>query len=348
MIIILTNLITIVLLLSTIIVLAFKIRAHGQNSLSQHQLLFSFFLLIMGTVADTLYHLDYGKLFDTYGEYINLLFFPLIIFSIFTNSINKELENKKRNEILLQNQNEEYLRINRKLSESNLALSKTNMELDSFVYRVSHDLRAPICTSMGLSDLSLMSTDILEIKHYLSLQKSSFKRLDKYIKDILDYSKNSNLELVPQLIDFNLIVDNAFQDYQNYDPTNIKLIKKFDLVIPFHNDLLRIKIIFNNLISNAIKFQKASESNPFIEISIFTSPENVTISIRDNGIGIKEEYIKDVFKMFFRGTCVGNGSGIGLYIVEDCILKINGQLKLDSKLNRGTTIEISIPNVQPD
>lgn len=353
MIFIVTNCITITLLISTIVVLICKTKLHTKKYTPQYQLLFSFLLLIVGTTFDTLEHLGFNKLFDTYGEYINLLFFPLIILSIFTYSLNIELEKRKKSEMRLQKQNEEYLSMNKKLFEGNseirkinAALSKKNMELDSFVYRVSHDLRSPICTSMGLIDLSLKSSDINEIKHYLNLQETSLKRLDQFITDILNYSKNSHLELAAERIDFNLLIDAAFQDYYNPKGQTIQLIKKLDTQIPFYNNLVRLKIIFNNLISNAIKFQKENGSKQVIEISIQTFSEKAIIVIRDNGIGIPDKFKDDVFKIFFRASNKSTGSGLGLYIVNDCIKKINGSLELMSKDNEGTTIQISIPNNQ--
>lgn len=352
--IIITNFITIGFLICTIIVLAFKFKKNLKKSWSQFQLFFSFMLLIIGTVFDTLFHLGYGVLFDTYGEYINLAFFPIIIFSIFTYLLNRELERRKQSEIQLQYQNEEYFKMNKMLLESNEeirkmndALTKTNMELDSFVYRVSHDLRTPISTSMGLIDLSIESTDITEIKHYLSLQEISLKRLDQFIKDILDYSKNIHLELISQPIDFNELIDNAFADYQNPAVTNIELIKKLDIETPFCNNLFRMKIIFNNLISNAIKFQNEKQKKHTIEIHIQTTSEEARISIRDNGIGIRDKFQKDVFKIFFRATNKNTGSGLGLYIVNDCIQKIKGSIELTSSHEEGTTISITIPNISP-
>lgn len=352
MLIIITNLITIGLLISTILILIFKWKIHTKKSWAQFQLLFSFVLLIIGTSADTLFHLGYSSLFDTYGEYINLAFFPIIIFSIFTFLLNRELEKRKQSEKQLQHQNEDYLRMNTMLLESNEeirkinnALTKTNMDLDSFVYRVSHDLRAPICTSMGLVDLSIESTDIKEIKHYLGLQETSLKRLDQFIRDILDYSKNTHLELVPQIIDFNELIDSAFLDYRNPKMENIGLVKKLNTTIGFSNNLFRLKIIFNNLISNAIKFQHEGVSKHLIEVSVNTTHEHATIIIRDNGIGIRDDFQKDVFKIFFRGASKNTGSGLGLYIVNDCIQKINGTIKLTSTYHEGTTIQIIIPNL---
>jgi signal transduction histidine kinase len=329
--IIITNILSILLFISTIVVLIYKTHFFQHNSVSLTQLIFSFILLIIGIILDTYSHLGYGKLFDTYGEYISLLFFPLIIFSIFTFSLNRELEKQRQSELLLQHQNE--------------TLIKRNMELDSFVYRVSHDLRAPICTSLGLTDLSIKSVNIDEIKTYLNLQNSSLKRLDQFIIEILDYSKNIHSEIVSENINFDQLIDSAFQDYQYLNNRHIQLEKFLVIHSPFWNDKLRLKIVFNNLISNAIKFQKTAFENQETEISIYSNEQLAHIIIRDNGIGIREDQKSEVFKMFFRGSNQTTGSGLGMYIVKDCIQKMNGTIDLKSNLNEGTTIEVKIPNL---
>src|SRR5690606_35291568 len=88
-------------------------------------------------------------------------------------------------------QNEEYMALNEELEESNMRLRKANQELDSFVYRVSHDMRAPIASSLGLAMLCLQETSLDEMKKYTKLQYDCLKRLDNFIKDILDYSRNT-------------------------------------------------------------------------------------------------------------------------------------------------------------
>lgn len=329
--IVVANLFTILFLLGTIITLSIKLNAVKKISFYQYQLLFSFLFLIIGTCSDTFYHLGYGNLFDTYGEYINLLFFPLIIFSFFTFTLNKELEKRKDSEKQLQLQNE--------------ALLKSNAELDSFVYRVSHDLRSPICTAMGLINISKKTDSIEEIKQYLLLQENGLKRLDQFIINILDYSKNIHSSITPQIIDFDSLIDTALTDYKSDNKINIHIIKNFHIDYPFCNDLVRIKIIINNLISNAIKFQRTNEENPFIEINIQTNITNAIITIRDNGIGIHDDFKKDIYKMFFRATSSNTGSGLGLYIVHDSIQKLNAKIDFTSNNNQGTTFTIEIPNL---
>jgi signal transduction histidine kinase len=112
----------------------------------------------------------------------------------------------------------------------------------------------------------------------------------------------------------------------------------------FYSDLWRLKVIFNNIISNSIRYRNGKA--PMINIQIDILKEKANISIKDSGRGIAEEYIKKVFNMFYRATDDNAGSGLGLYIVHETIHKLNGRVALQSKINNGTLVEISIPNLQ--
>jgi signal transduction histidine kinase len=112
----------------------------------------------------------------------------------------------------------------------------------------------------------------------------------------------------------------------------------------FYSDLWRLKVIFNNIISNSIRYRNGKA--PMINIQIDILKEKANISIKDSGRGITEEYIKKVFNMFYRATDDNAGSGLGLYIVHETIHKLNGTVALQSKINNGTLVEISIPNLQ--
>jgi hypothetical protein len=106
-----------------------------------------------------------------------------------------------------------------------------------------------------------------------------------------------------------------------------------------------MKIIFMNIISNAIKYQSEERGNPLLSISIRCNESYAEIVFGDNGIGIEEQYKSKVFDMFFRGTILANGSGLGLYIVKEIMLKLDGKLELVSEENVGTTLTLRIPNL---
>jgi signal transduction histidine kinase len=113
----------------------------------------------------------------------------------------------------------------------------------------------------------------------------------------------------------------------------------------FYSEPLRLRIILNNIISNAIKYQNTSVEDSFLNVNIdLTTPEVAKLIFKDNGIGIAQEYQGDVFNMFFRGTENAEGSGLGLYIVKQTVEKMRGNISLDSDYGKGTTIVLEIPN----
>ena len=126
---------------------------------------------------------------------------------------------------------------------------------------------------------------------------------------------------------------------------------QFDIKIKeqesFYSDAQRFNTILENLISNAIKYHKKSGQSRFIKIVGKTDKDNLNLIIKDNGIGIAPEYHNKIFDMFFRLSGKTDGSGIGLYIVKEILGKLQGSIKLNSKLGVGTSIDITLKNLMP-
>lgn len=232
-----------------------------------------------------------------------------------------------------------------KLKKTNEELSKANSELDRFVYSVSHDLRAPISSLLGLIQLSRMTDNLEEIKEYMSLQEKSIKRLDNFIKDILDYSRNARLEFIPEAISFQEIIDNCFEQHSHMkNATSITKTIQIEEKAPFYSDKSRLSIILNNLLSNSIKYANPRAAKSFIKIFVNSQEKELLVEIEDNGIGIGKDHIGKIFNMFYRANDSLAGSGLGLYIVRETVLKLGGDIRLESELGKGTKISFNIPN----
>ncbi len=253
--------------------------------------------------------------------------------------INLDIDSRKQAEIKMK----ESLA---KLEELNAELEKTNDDLDRFVYRASHDLRAPIATFLGLIELCKLTTDPLQLEEYLSKQEISIKRLDHFIQDILDYSRNSRMEINKDSIDFRATVENIFaqNDYQD-SSRKIRKVIDIDQSSSFYTDQRRLNIILNNLISNAIRYSDQWKPESLIEVKVTATAHEALLLINDNGQGIAKEHINKVFEMFYRGNRSKSGSGLGLYIVQGTVDKLSGTLGLTSKLGKGTTVQLKIPNM---
>ncbi len=258
----------------------------------------------------------------------------------------KKIEQKlavKNKEMRIQNKT--YVKLNEELENSNDMLKKVNEELDSFVYRVSHDLRAPIASSIGLANLSLKEASTDHLKKYTEMQINSLTRLDIYIKDILNYSRNARLEMQVQEVNMHDLADELVGMLLTYD----NLDKPVDFRINIegspniYSDKLRLKIILNNLLSNSFKYHSNDINNPWVELKMSRKKDMVSIKVIDNGIGIGIEHQNNIYKMFYRGTTLRSGSGLGLYIVKDCLNKIGGSISFESEVAKGSEFEILIP-----
>ena len=234
------------------------------------------------------------------------------------------------------------------LEQQNVELKKTNAELDRFVYSTSHDLRAPLTSVLGLINIMDESVNPAETdqKEWLSMMKQSIIKLDSFIEDIMNYSRNSRMEIEKEEINFEDLINESRRTLKYMENESVCKIKvEVVQTGKFISDRRRILIIMNNLISNAIKYHDKSKPYCYINLIAHSDMEKVIITLKDNGIGIADEKQQKIFEMFYRATSHSKGSGLGLYIAQETITKLNGTITLKSKLNAGTTFTITIPNL---
>ncbi|MGK7396140.1 MAG: PAS domain-containing sensor histidine kinase [Candidatus Cyclobacteriaceae bacterium M3_2C_046] len=232
-----------------------------------------------------------------------------------------------------------------KLTEEELKIR--NSELNNFVYKVSHDLRAPLSSVQGLINLIKMESEPAISDQYLKMVEERILKLDNFIRDILSHSKNLNTEINIEEIDFNQIVENCLNEL-NYLPNFDHIEKRISISEgKFYNDKVRIFEIFRNLISNSIKYLNPYVEINYLEIKLDIHMDKVDIVISDNGLGISLNHLNKIFDMFYKATDKAQSSGIGLYIVRQAIMKLGGEIKVDSKPNQGTAFYITLPNKMP-
>ncbi|QHT71502.1 GHKL domain-containing protein [Rhodocytophaga rosea] len=247
----------------------------------------------------------------------------------------------------LESSNRKLLEANTMVEEQNEQLWQLNSELDSFVYRTSHDLRAPVASVMGLINIARQDNDIEQNRHCLELMDKSLNKLDRVIRDIIDYSKNKNLGFDIKKIDFNLGLHEIFASH-DFMENAYRIDKSVEWTANdfFYTDQKRIDIILNNLISNAIRYYNPSQQHPFIKVKVSSDSTTALIEVIDNGLGIAKEYQTKIFDMFFRISNHGDGSGVGLYIVKETVQKLSGEISVESELNKGTVFRVKLPNLK--
>lgn len=219
-----------------------------------------------------------------------------------------------------------------------------NGELDNFVYKVSHDLRAPLSSILGLVNLAKLPGNTDNPMDYIDIIGSKVEHLDHFIGDVLSHSKNLKMEISTAKVDFDRIIQQTFSDLNYLDGTqDMKRSVKIE-GIEFFSDPWRISEIIRNLISNAIKYRRLENVVSEINIKITIDHLRAEIIFSDNGIGISESNLSKIFEMFYRATEQSDGSGIGLYIVKNAVEKLGGQIYVASRVGQGTRFNIILPN----
>jgi signal transduction histidine kinase len=230
---------------------------------------------------------------------------------------------------------------NQETQQQNEELKKVNADLDRFVYSASHDLRAPLCSIAGLINLQRIDRPDSDI--YLDMIEGRVQIMDKFIHDILDYSRNTRLLVSNekiQLENFILEIYNSLKfSLADHPPIQIDVIRNPELV----TDVSRLRVVLNNLLANAIKYIDPVKAASYIIVSSYTKDGKYVIEVKDNGIGILDEHQPKVFEMFYRATAKGSGSGLGLYIVKESLEKMNGTISVESKLGEGSAFRVTLP-----
>jgi signal transduction histidine kinase len=227
----------------------------------------------------------------------------------------------------------------------NEQLQKANAELDRFVYSASHDLRAPLSSLLGLIELTRKTDDRKEIDNYLTMMKGRIHHLDDFIREIIDYSRNERMDVIRQPVNLHQLVAETTSNLRHLDGADLIDIQNdvpADMVLP--GDAMRLKIVMNNLMNNAIKYHDHNKENRFIRISVIAGQQGTHFSVCDNGMGIPTEHHDKVFNMFYRASDKSKGSGLGLYIVKQSLGQMGGTVSLKSQLGEGSTFTVTIPS----
>lgn len=227
------------------------------------------------------------------------------------------------------------------INRQNKELKKVNEELDRFVYSASHEMRSPLSSILGLVQIARQD-DSSEVRTYLEHIESSVMRLDDFIKDIIDYSRNARLGVIGQVIDLRAMVDSVLHSIsftENYG--KIRLIIEIEDRLSFCSDEGRVKIVLSNLIANAYKHHEPeNREDPWVKVEVKKAEGGISIEVADNGPGISEKHHQEIFKMFYRANTTTEGSGLGLYMVREIAQKLDGKLTMHSVLNQGTSFSL--------
>lgn len=231
------------------------------------------------------------------------------------------------------------------LQETIVKLKKSNADLESFAYAASHDLQEPIRTIASYLQLikkreKNLSEESLE---FMEFAIDGSIRMRKLLQGLLAYSKLKKVDSLHQIINVDELVEEI--------KANLHVrIREAGAKIQFKNlgiifgDRTQILQLFQNLISNAIKFRRP-DTAPVVEVIVDRKRTGIVYEIRDNGIGIHEEFFDKIFNLFSRLNTIDKytGSGIGLALCKKIMENHNGSIAVKSEFNKGTSFFLSFP-----
>lgn len=230
----------------------------------------------------------------------------------------------------------------RKFTE--LKLQEKNSELDAFVYKASHDLKGPLASIMGVTNIARIEVSDPKAHEYLNLISKSTKRLDLILSELIDVTRINKGALNLEEVDVAQLISEIIQSLSHLPSAqHVSVIQKMHIDAPIISDKKLLTSILQNLIVNGINYHDPKKAEPKVEINVWQNGTKVLFDIVDNGLGIPDRMKHKVFEMFYRGNTQSQGSGLGLYIVKSAIGKLEGSIKLDTVEGEGTCFSVSLP-----
>jgi signal transduction histidine kinase len=225
-------------------------------------------------------------------------------------------------------------------------LETANSELEAFAYSISHDLRAPLRHISGF--VSLLENKAGggfddKGRYYMRLISDAAGKMGQLIDDLLSFSRLGRQSM--SFIESGLedVVDDIIRD-QKTDTLERKVVWHIDELPMVYCDISMLRIVLNNLVSNAVKFTRPRKE-AVIEIGSYTEEDGVVVFVRDNGVGFDPKYTDKLFGVFHRLHLAEEfeGTGVGLAIAHRIIQRHGGRIWAEGELDKGATFYFSLP-----
>ncbi|MDB5022521.1 MAG: His Kinase (phospho-acceptor) protein [Mucilaginibacter sp.] len=271
---------------------------------------------------------DISRKINRYVFIVNVLITLVIVFSSLSSAaimISNLAKSKKR--IMEQNEN----------------LQVINAGLDKFVFNVTHDLRSPLASLVGLIDLIDDETDLGQIKEYILMMKGSLEKQDRFINEMLTFIKSKHMGVNKTECSLITIVDDVISQNNYYNGgKEIMFYKELELT-QIQSDALKLQVILNNLVSNSVKYSDWKKPEQWVKVKSYRSDTQMIIEVEDNGLGIRQKDQERIFDKFYMSGDNKRSSGIGLYLVKDAVTQLNGKIEVRSEPGVSSRFKVSIP-----
>ncbi len=289
----------------------------------------------------------YSNAFEVGGSIIVAVLISVIIALIITYRLEAS---RKRLARLVAEKTHEIETREHELEKMNKALVEINSELDTFLYRSSHDLISPVKSVQGLISLLKISKENenldIEADYLIGLMDSSMKRLENILLEISTYVKTSKREPIKSQFLLKDLINEVWAEVEFMEGASVIDFKlKVDEALQIESDRNRWKMVISNLVTNAIKYSDQKKEYQFIAISVKEEHDLINLAVEDNGQGIEKQYHCRLFEMFFRASDTSNGTGLGLFLVKKVVESLKGTITLESEFQVSTKVQIVIPTV---
>lgn len=228
-------------------------------------------------------------------------------------------------------------------------LAEAHKELDTFLYRASHDLRSPVCSIIGLCNIATSILPSGESKELIDRVVTTTHSMDKLLKKL---SLISEINQPSDYSEFNLLevfvaIEHRFKNFIRENNIQFTINCPLELTVSSYPNL--VNAILTNVIENALYYSTMKpRSKPVVEVGATLEENRAVITVFDNGIGIEQTVQPRIFDMFYKGNYRSKGNGLGLYIVNKSLQALEGEIRLESVPNEYSRFTINLPvNLAP-
>ena len=232
----------------------------------------------------------------------------------------------------------------RELKNKKAQIEDHNQQLEVFVYKASHDIKGPLRSIMGLTQIGLNDVkDSVAVEYFQHIYKCT-RRLDNLLMDLLKLTKVKQAEVENQEIELHAMMQEILQSFSNS--------RHFDLVkvevdiqegIQLVSDEKLLYSVLQNFTENGIKYCDPYKAQPMLQIAVRQTEAETSFTFTDNGLGIPADQLPKIFDMFYKVDPSSDGTGLGLHIVKLTIEKLGGKLRVRSKVREGSTFILTFP-----
>jgi signal transduction histidine kinase len=222
----------------------------------------------------------------------------------------------------------------------------SQMLIEKFIYSCSHDLRAPVSSIQGLVRIAEYYTHHEETHKCLQMIEACAYKMNKMIATLQEYMVNQQRPLTPEPVEAVELIDALRDEFKpQLDGCAIELIADVDPGCVVNLDRHAVLQVLRQLVFNSISYHDPTRTGRKIWLRIaLATPDQILVTITDNGKGISEDQQQRIFDMFYRATEHSIGIGMGLFLAHSLVEKMAGTIKCRSAVGHGTSIEICLPS----